>query len=371
MEKIDELVSFLKLNSAFIYTSTDWAVDIINTYKSAKYLLETDIREFSDSVTLLPEKIEKIIDTANKFNAEKELEKCEKLGIKIITYLDEEYPESLRFISNPPLVLYVKGNLKELPSVSVVGTRHPTPYGVKYAKQIVSDMARIGLNIVSGLARGIDTVAHKAALNAKGKTYAVIGSGLNRIYPPENTKLADKIAESGGCVLSEYPLDTRPLKPNFPRRNRIISALSFATLVVEGDYNSGAMITARYAVEQGKDVMAIPGSLDNRMSNGPNKLIKEGAYPVRNIKDIIELIPNSELFNINLKAIIENKKDETVDKLSPNARKVYDTIKDNNELTVDELSGITGFPMPELFNYLFELEINELVENIAGKYRIL
>jgi DNA processing protein len=297
------------------------------------------------------------------------LKLMKKAGCHQIMYgIESGSEEILKNINNPPIVLYVMGEIKDMPSVSIVGTRHPTDYGAKNTAKISYDLARIGLRVVSGLARGIDTVAHKAAIKAKGVTIAVIGSGLNNIYPPENKELAEIISSNRGAVISEYPLFSKPLKNNFPRRNRIISALSFATLVIEGDFNSGALITARYAVEQGREVMALPGSVDSRFSNGPNSLIKEGAYLVRNAKDIIELIPSSELFDIDLKKLYKNEEKEI--NLSPKGNIVYEFLKTKKEATVDEISAALNIEISELFNYLFELETSGAVTLFAGKYKI-
>lgn len=365
--ELEEKRYILKLNYALNYSNTDWVVNLLEKYKKPSALFE-DNNDIVTEAELLSEKFDKFIEIAKKFNSEKEINECEKRGINIITYFDEDYPQSLKNISNPPLVLYVMGNIKDMPSISIVGTRHPTDYGVKNTALISYDLAKIGIRVVSGLARGIDTVAHKNAIKAKGVTLAVIGSGFDKIYPPENTELAKEIIKSGGAVITEYPLFSKPLKTNFPKRNRIISALSFATLVVEGDFNSGALITARYAVEQGKDVMAIPGRVDWRFSNGPNSLIKDGAYLVRNVKDIIELIPSSELFEVDIKKLYKEDKKEI--KLTGKASEIYNFIKEKKEATVDEISSFLNIELTELFNYLFELETSGLITLFAGKYKL-
>lgn len=365
--EIKEKIYILKLNYALNYSNTDWVIDIIEKYKKPSVIFENG-RDILSQTELLSERFDKFIDVAKEFDAEKEIAECEKKKIKIITYLDEDYPESLKNISNPPLALYVYGDIKNVLSISIVGTRQPSDYGVKICGEISYEISRIGLRVVSGLARGIDTIAHKNTIKAKGVTVAVIGSGLDRIYPPENKELAKKIVETGGSVISEYPLSSTPFKTNFPRRNRIISGLSFATLVIEGDYNSGALITARYALEQGRDVMAVPGRVDSRYSNGTNKLIKEGAYLVRNAKDIIELIPSSELFGIDINKIYESENKEI--KASHNASIIYEFIKNRKEASIDEISTNLNISLNEIFAYIFELESLGVVELFAGKYRI-
>lgn len=205
---------------------------------------------------------------------------------------DKLYPEQLRNIYNPPLKLYVLGN-KELfknKGVAIVGTRKATEYGKKVALQLSQNLSEKGINIISGLALGIDTYAHLGTLQEKsmGKTIAVLGGGLDKIYPKQNIELARKIVRSGGCIISEYSLGTKPEKLNFPQRNRVISGLSCGVVVVEASEKSGALITADYALEQGREVFAIPGSILSLTSNGTNNLIKQGAKLVTNYNDIIE-----------------------------------------------------------------------------------
>jgi len=365
--EINEKLCLLKLNAGSLYDDNTWMINVLNSQKKASVFFENDLRDFIENDDIL-EKNKKIIDDAKKFDAEQELNNCEKNGICVITYLDEDYPDSLRDIPNPPLALYIKGNFCKSLSISIVGTRHPTEYGLKNASVFAYQLASAGIVITSGLARGIDTVSHKNALKAKGKTVAVIGSGLDRIYPPENKDLTSDIVLNGGSVLSEYPLGTSPLKFNFPKRNRIISALSFATLVIEGDYNSGSLITARYAIEQGRDVMAVPGRIDSRLSNGPNKLIKDGAYPITNVMDIISLIPFSEIQRMNIKNIdiVEEKKLDVSDR----AKEIYELLKVRNALTPDEISIMLKIDISELFNYIFELESLNAIVLLAGKYKI-
>ncbi len=366
--EVAEKLYLMKLNYAFNCSNTQWVVDFLNKYRKPSLLFNKK-QDIISETELLYERFNKFIEIAKSFDAEKELVECEKKGIKVICYLEDDYPEELKIISSPPLALYIMGDLKPMLSVSIVGTRRPTEYGVKMTEKISYDLAKVGIRVVSGLARGIDTIAHKMALKAKGKTVAVIGSGFNYIYPPENKDLVDKIVKDGGAVITEYPLSLRPYKQNFPRRNRIISALSFATLVIEGDYNSGALITARYALEQGKDVMAVCGRVDEPNSNGPNKLIKEGAYLVRNAKDVIELIPSHELFGIDIKKLADEKKEREIS-ITEAGRRIYNLLKEKRELTPDEISDLCNIDMPELFNYLFELETEGIIELFAGKYRI-
>lgn len=203
---------------------------------------------------------------------------------------DSQYPLSLKSIYDPPKALYCKGNLVDCPLVAVVGTRRPTAYGAQVTESIVSDLAAAGIGIVSGLALGIDSIAHRAALDAGGYTIAVLGNGIDDVYPASNRWLANRILDSGGAIISELPSKTPPLKHHFPARNRIIAGLSFAVLVTEADWKSGTLYTANFALENGRDVMAIPGSILSEASAGPNNLIRQGAQLVTDASHIVDAL---------------------------------------------------------------------------------
>jgi DNA processing protein len=219
----------------------------------------------------------------------KELEQIAILNIEIITIQDNRYPVLLKEIYDPPVVLYVKGDVSVLQNkmLAIIGCRKASVYGLKQSDQIAQALAKQNICIVSGMARGIDTAAHKGALLAEGKTVAVLGSGFNNVYPPENKALFNQIADNG-AVLSEFPLNTEPLPENFPRRNRIISGLCRAIVVVEAAQRSGSLITADLALNQGREVFAVPGAANSFNAQGTNKLIKEGAKLVENAQDIID-----------------------------------------------------------------------------------
>ena len=210
--------------------------------------------------------------------------------IKTITIDNENYPILLKQIYDPPKVLYVKGNVDILnnPSIAIVGCRDNTEYGKKAATYFSYNLAKQNINIISGLAKGIDSFAHIGALQAEGKTIAVVGNGLDTVYPKENEDLAKRIINQGGAIISEYPIGTKPEKEHFPARNRIISGLSKGIIVVEAKEKSGSLITVDFAIEQGKDVFAVPGNINSLNSVGTNKLIKDGAIPVSNYKEILE-----------------------------------------------------------------------------------
>lgn len=212
-------------------------------------------------------------------------------NIQCITIKDTKYPEKLRHIYAPPQSLYVIGDINILneKGIAIIGCRNCSKYGAEKAYQFGCELSKKGVNVISGLARGIDTFGHKGAIKGEGKTIAVLGSGLDTIYPPENKKLCREIIERGGAIITEYPNGTQPLKYHFPARNRIISGLSDGILVIESKKKSGTLITVEYGLEQGKDIYAIPGNIDNENSYGTNDLIKQGAIPVTSIDDFWNL----------------------------------------------------------------------------------
>lgn len=233
--------------------------------------------------------IESLVAARGRIDLEREMEKLRRLGVQLITLEDADYPRPLQNIADPPSVLYVKGEIvpSDDLSVAIVGTRRPTVYGRQAAEMFARGLAEHGVTVVSGLARGIDSFAHRAALDGGGRTIAVLGSGLDIIYPSENRKLAAEVAERGALV-SEFPLGTQPDGVNFPRRNRIIAGLSLASLIVEAGETSGALITAEFALEQGREVFAVPGNIFNPASRGPNRLISDGAKPICTMEDLLE-----------------------------------------------------------------------------------
>ncbi|HUJ09293.1 MAG TPA: DNA-processing protein DprA [Verrucomicrobiae bacterium] len=230
-----------------------------------------------------------IVGRRDSIDLDAELQRIEISGIQVVTCADADYPKNLREIYDPPLVLYVKGSLKEgdTLAIGVVGSRRTTLYGQDMARKLAFQLARLGVTVVSGLARGIDTFAHTGALQAKGRTVAVIGCGIDVVYPAENKKLADEIVEKGGAIVTEFPFGVKPDKQNFPMRNRIISGWSMGVVVVEANVKSGALITAAQAAEQGRQVFAVPGRADSILSRGTNKLIKDGAKLTEDVEDIL------------------------------------------------------------------------------------
>lgn len=232
-----------------------------------------------------------ILDSKRKQEVDKHLEYMKKNNIEIISILDDEYPKSLRQIYDAPIALYILGNkniLNEQINISIIGCREYSEYGKQTAKKLAFELTKENITIVSGLAKGIDSFAHEGTLLAKGKTIAVVGNGLDIIYPKENIILAKQILNQNGAIISEYPLGTKPEKNNFPERNRIVSGISKGIIVVEAKKKSGTLITVDFALEQGRDVFVVPGNLNSENSEGTNDLIKQGAKIITNSKDIIE-----------------------------------------------------------------------------------
>ena len=285
-------------------------------------------------------------------------QKLERLGVIVMTLADPTYPEHLREIADPPPVLYLKGGLLAADrwAVAVVGTRRMTAYGRQVTERLVGELARSGVTIVSGLARGVDALAHRAALEAGGRTLAVLGSGLDRVYPTEHAGLAREIVERG-AVISEFPLGTPPDALNFPRRNRIISGLSMGTLVVEAGETSGALITADFALEQGRDVFAVPGSILSPASAGPNRLIQEGAKLVASAQDILE--------ELNLTAVAQH---EAAREALPGNETEAALLRllSSEPLHVDELGRTSALPVAQVSSALTMMELKGLVRQVGG-----
>ena len=291
---------------------------------------------------------------------EEQIEKMEKSGIKAVSLDDPLYPEMLKEIYDAPAVFYVKGDIQpeDKYSIAIVGSRKLTHYGRSVAENLSEDLASMGLTIVSGLARGVDSLSHKGALKAGGRTIAVLGSGIDVPYPPENKTLMDNIAGSG-CVISEFPLGTPPDKENFPKRNRLVSGLSLGVLVVEAAADSGALITARYALEQGREVFAVPGNITSGNSEGTNDLIKNGAVLVQKATDIIE-----ELAPV-LKGFIRLK-DKVKIEVSDEEKALCNLLSGEPK-QIDMISRESGLPVSTVLTILLGLELKGAVKQITGK----
>ena len=301
---------------------------------------------------------------AQAFDCQAELRKAEALKIDIIFETDARYPDLLKSIPDAPVALYARGLLAPGGApLAFVGSRRPTPYGRRMAQRLAGEAAAQGALVVSGMARGIDTEAHRAALEAGGRTWAVWGSGLDQLYPPENAALAERIAETG-CLISEYPLGAPPIPENFPRRNRIVSGLSWATIVVEGEINSGSLITARLAGEQGRLVCAVPGPADSRLSDAPHLLISEGAKLLRSIKEIWDELP-SHCRPAGTPQLPENGPLRDGGLADPQ-EKILEWLGAQAR-TVEELSQGLGLSLPRTTHLLFEMELQDLVTPVEGQ----
>ncbi len=264
---------------------------LIKHFGSADGALGASVSELAKIDGIGYKTAEQIARTRNKFDTEAELESAEKLGVWIINLDDERYPPVLKRIYDPPVVLYIKGSLSSSDNlaIAIVGTRRCSLYGQEQSSRLAHLLSSAGFTICSGMARGIDTAAHQGALSASGRTIAVQGCGLAKVFPPENKKLFELIAESGACI-SELPLQYEPLPENFPPRNRIIAGLSLGTIVIEAGLYSGALITARAALDNNREVMAVPGKIDSPLSKGAHQLIKQGAKLIESVEDVMEAL---------------------------------------------------------------------------------
>ncbi len=317
-----------------------------------------------------------IFDGKARQAAEEEWARVGSQGATVVTFSCPEYPERLKEIYDPPPVLWVRGPARLLsrPAIAVVGTRHPTPYGSGMAEMLARDLAVRRLLIVSGMARGIDSCAHRGALAARMPTVAVWGTGIDVIYPKENKKLAEEILDTGGAIVSEVPMGTFPAPQNFPRRNRILSGLSVAVLVVEAAENSGTRVTARCAEEQNRDLYAVPGNVTSKGSWTPNTLIKQGAKLVATWEDVWEDLPSLVRLELEAEAPSESKSEATASLLPdpvlrPQEAMVLEVLRSDQSLQLDEILDLleTQLTSSEVFTALFELEITGRIRSLPGK----
>jgi len=301
-----------------------------------------------------------------------QLQALAQIGGEVITLDDDRYPALLRETYDPPILLYVKGDFARAmaqPAIAVVGSRHCSTYGRNVAEKLARELAERGVTIVSGLARGIDSTAHRGALDCGGLTVAVMGTGLDGVYPKENVKLAEHIAEHGALV-TEFPLATPPVPQNFPFRNRVISGLSLGVLIIEGAERSGSLITARMAYEQGRDVFAVPGNITSSKSFGPNYLIKDGAKLVQTWRDVIEELPLELKAGILAAERAAPRADQlTMDAvaLSDDERKVLALLKADESIHIDQLIADSGFATGQLMVALLQLEMADRIKQLPGK----
>ena len=308
--------------------------------------------------------------------AQDELGKAAAAGAQIVSLDDPRYPAQLKQIYDPPLILYVRGNdaVISQPGIALVGTRHPTPYGSGMSERLACDLAARGLVIFSGMARGIDTAGHRGAIAAKGKTVAVWGTGVDVVYPKENARLVEQILALGGAVISEFPIGTFAAPQNFPIRNRIISGISLGVLVVEAAEYSGTRITARCALEQNREVFAVPGNVTNKGSWTPNTLIKQGAKLVATWEDVWEELPTDVRLTLQPEGSHESQTEQTASlfgetALLPHEKKIFALLKADEATHIDEIVERLepALSSSEIFAALFELELAGKVKQLPGK----
>jgi DNA processing protein len=348
------------------------AAMLIDRFGSPTLVFSADVRSL-ESAGLRRETIETLKCSEPREKALRELDELKRLGGEALTLVDDRYPKLLRETYDPPIVIYCLGAVAAAfsqPAVAIVGSRRCSTYGRNVAEKLSRELAERGVTIVSGLARGIDSAAHRGALEGRGLTVGIMGTGLDAVYPKENCKLAARIAEHG-ALLTEFPLATPPASQNFPFRNRVISGLALGVMVIEGAERSGSLITARLAYEQGRDVFAVPGNITSAKSFGPNYLIKDGAKLVQTWRDVVEELP-AEM----KAAILSAERGEShvewsrlleEPELSDNERRVLKMLSPDQPVHIDQLMSKAGLRSGELMGALLKLEMLDRIRQLPGK----
>lgn len=343
--------------------------NLLDKFGSPEAVFEADLPELVNVEGVRKELAHRIVKRESSINPEEELRKVEACNARIITFMDPSYPMVLKEIHHPPMVLYIKG--KDIPGnqtfVAVVGSRNATHYGLRTAEKIGFGLARLRAGVVSGLAKGIDSAAHTGCMRGGGFTIAVIGTGIDVVYPPTNKKLMDQVIESG-CVISEFPIHTPPEAKNFPIRNRIISGLSKGVAVVEATRNSGSLITASFALDQGRDVFAVPGSIDSFKSTGTHFLIKQGAKLIEKADDILEEFGFGGS-HAKEGAVLRSNLDSLPD-MTESEKKIYEVVGDY-PIHIDEIVRIAGMDAGQVSSILMEMELRGIVRQLLGKMFVI
>lgn len=347
------------LNSV-LYVSTETKFDLINYFGSAKDVYNASADDIIASGLVRKTELNNIIKSRNKFDFEKEIKVLENSPATFYSYKDSEFPKQLRKMKEPPLGLYIWGKLPKCiyPFVSIVGTRKISEYGSIVCHKISYELAESGINIVSGMAYGTDSVAHKSCIEAGGKTIAVLGCGVDVCYPASNRNLRNDIV-GNGCVISEFPLGTNTSKHHFPYRNRLIACLSSLVVVIEAEIKSGSLITANHALDNGRNVMAVPGNITSKLSEGTNKLIADGCQPVLSTQDILD--------NLNIK--ITDKEIKAVRKMpdiSNEERVIFDLIE-YEPVTIDEICVKSKMSIQIVSSILMMLELKGCIMKMSGQ----
>ena len=337
---------------------------LVGRFGGPQEVLAASLRDL-EAVEGIGPKTAAALHAARQLDVEPIRRRAEALGVRIIALSSPDFPPALRSIYDPPILLYVKGTLlpQDVLAIAIVGARRCSIYGQTQAERLAAGLSHLGFTVVSGLARGVDVAAHRGALRAKGRTLAVLGCGLARVYPPEHKEMAERIAEQG-ALISELPLATAPQREAFPARNRLVSGLSLGVLVVEAARNSGSLITARHAAEQGREVFALPGQVDNPLNRGSHALIKDGAKLVENVEDIIaELGPLAETLKIGEE---EAPCEPRSLGLNEKEARVYSALSSTPQ-TLDELIAVLRLPVSEVSSTLTVLELRRLAKQLTGK----
>ncbi len=353
------------------------ATKLLERFGSANAIFHARRAEL-EALRIKPATIESLIKREFFDTAETELKRVKEFGGDVLILDDGSYPALLREIDDPPPVLYVKGNWQacfEQPGVGVIGSRNCSTYGENASEMLSRDLASRAVTVVSGLARGIDTAAHRGAIRGQGRTVGVMGTGIDTVYPKENTNLAREILSSGGCLVTQFPLGTPPLKDNFPYRNRIISGLSLGVLIVEASERSGSLITARLAMEQNREIMAVPGNITSGNSFGTNYLIKSGAKLVQQWQDVVAELPSDISAAILPPKIDRSAPDQAQKKqepvpadLTPQERTVWASLAPDESTHIDALLQSSGLSFGDLNNALVSLDLRDLIRVLPGKH---
>lgn len=339
-------------------------IHLVKRFGSPEKVLSASERELSEQPDVGPILASNIRNKVSWKEAEEQLELLERNQVRIVTFQDQDYPQNLLSIYDPPPFLFAKGEIKKEDenAVAIVGCRSASVYGRRITERIGRELVKRGITIVSGLARGIDSIGHLSALKEKGRTLAVLGSGLDVLYPPENRGLAEQISSSG-AVISEFPFGTKPEPPNFPKRNRLISGLSLGVVIVEAGPKSGALLTAHCALEQNREVFAIPGNLGAKNSEGTNRLIKEGAKLVTSVEDILEEL---RFDTGKEKPTTRMEEEKALLDLSEMEKSIFSLISDE-PYHIDKIAACTSLDVPQALSALLSLELKGLVKQLSGK----
>jgi DNA processing protein len=338
---------------------------LLTRFETAEAIFRASEDELQSVPGIGPKLSTEIIRARTEVDPAAELRLCRERGIAVVARDTPQYPRWLAEIPDPPTVMFVQGTIKpqDAVAVAIVGSRHATSYGIQTAQRLAEGLARAGVTVVSGLARGIDAAAHRGALEAGGRTFAVLGSGLGKIYPPEHKDLALEIVQSG-ALISESAVLTEPVAGAFPQRNRVIAGLSLGVIVVEAAFRSGALITARHAYEQNRDVFAVPGRIDSNLSHGCHQLLRDGAKLVESVDDILEELGPLPEAAQQPNGPPVHKPAELL--LNANEKLVLQAIGENRVTTVDELIACSGLAVAQVLTTISVLEMRRLVTRVSG-----